>query len=60
MIIGYFADGPWSHRALEKLLGMAGIKIAFVCARYDRQDAILKQKRVNLEFPFWFIQMSIA
>ena len=52
MIIGYFADGPWSHRALEKLLGMAAIKIAFVCARYDRQDAILKQKASQSGIPF--------
>lgn len=52
MIIGYFADGPWSHRALEKLLGNAAIGIAFVCARYDRQDPVLKQKASQSGVPF--------
>ena len=54
MIIGYFADGPWSHRALEKLLANAAIKIAFICARYDRQDPVLKQKANQYEIPFLF------
>lgn len=52
MIIGYFADGPWSHRALEKLLAKASIKIAFVCARYDYQDPVLKQKAIQNRIPF--------
>lgn len=52
MIIGYFADGPWSHRALEKLLAMKAIKIAFICARYDFQDATLKQKATQSGIPF--------
>jgi methionyl-tRNA formyltransferase len=52
MIIGYFADGPWSHRALEKLLANAAIKIAFICARYDRQDSVLKEKASQSEIPY--------
>ena len=52
MNIGYFADGPWSHRALEMLLTENTIKIAFVCARYDRQDPILKRKVNHAGIPF--------
>lgn len=52
MIIGYFADGPWSHRALEKLLEKTAIRIAFVCARYDRQDPVLKKKATQSGIPF--------
>ena len=40
--IGYFADGPWSHRALEKLLADDSIEVAFICARHDNQDVILR------------------
>ena len=52
MIIGYFADGPWSHRALDKLLSNPEIKIAFICARYDRQDLVLKFKADQSGIPF--------
>lgn len=52
MIIGYFADGPWSHRALENLLANAAIRIAFVCVRYDRQDPVLKQKAIQSGISF--------
>jgi methionyl-tRNA formyltransferase len=41
--IGYFADGPWSHKALEKLLLDEALKISFVCARHDNPDQILKE-----------------
>jgi methionyl-tRNA formyltransferase len=40
--IGYFADGPWAHKALEKLLSDESLEIAFVCARYDNDDKILR------------------
>lgn len=40
--IGYFADGPWSHQALEKLLQDSSIQVAFICARYDNPDLLLK------------------
>ena len=53
MIIGYFADGPWSHRSLEKLLANPEIKVAFICARYDQQDEVLKQQSDQHEIPFF-------
>ena len=42
MTIGYFADGPWSHQALEKLLADSTVEIAFICARCDKPDPVLK------------------
>ena len=44
MKIGYFADGPWSHTALTKLLSDETIQIAFVCARNDAPDPVLELK----------------
>jgi len=40
--IGYFADGPWAHKAIERLLSDGSIEIAFVCARSDNPDMVLK------------------
>lgn len=41
--IGYFADGPWSHKTLEKLIRDPEIKISFICVRFNSQDNILKE-----------------
>lgn len=50
--IGYFADGPWSHVAFEKIINDDGIKISFICVRYDTQDETLKKyaQRYNIEY----------
>ena len=40
--IGYFADGPWSHEALDRLLSDDSIVIEFICARHDKPDETLK------------------
>lgn len=50
--IGYFADGPWSHQALDKLLSDDTLEVRFVCARNDRPDPVLKLKagKNNLDF----------
>ncbi len=50
--IGYFADGPWSHRALAKLLSDQSLQVAFICARNDTPDPILRAKAAEkgLEF----------
>lgn len=42
MRIGYFADGPWSHRAFEKLIADREIEIAFIVPRTDTSDDTLK------------------
>ena len=44
--IGYFADGPWSHQALEKILSDQTLQVAFICARNDNPDPILEAKAV--------------
>jgi len=41
--IGYFADGPWSHRALEKLNEDDRFEIVFIVPRYDTQDPVLRE-----------------
>jgi len=42
--IGYFADGPWSHEALKRLLLDDTLQVLFVCARNDSPDPVLKDK----------------
>ena len=39
--IGYFGDGPWAHRALERLLINPDISVAFVCSRHEAPDQVL-------------------
>ncbi len=42
--IGYFADGPWGHNALERLLADSEIEICFIVPRNDTMDSFLKEK----------------
>lgn len=51
MKIGYFADGPWSHKALERLL-KDGHDICFIVPRFDTQDPVLKKWSGKLDIPF--------
>ena len=39
--IGYFADGPWSHLAFEKLITDKSIEICFIVPRSDTTDETL-------------------
>ena len=39
--IGYFADGPWSHLAFEKLIADPTIEVAFIVPRIDTSDSTL-------------------
>ena len=41
--IGYFADGPWSHLAFEKLIVDDSIQIQFIVPRADTKDFTLKK-----------------
>ncbi|WP_440682496.1 methionyl-tRNA formyltransferase [Cysteiniphilum halobium] len=41
--IGYFADGPWSHLAFQKIICDNEIEIKFICVRYDTLDDTLKR-----------------
>lgn len=40
--IGYFADGPWSHLAFEKIIADKTIDVQFIVPRSDTQDQTLK------------------
>ena len=50
--IGYFADGPWAHGALELLSNDSSLEIAFVCARHCRPDEYLRERasEINVDF----------
>lgn len=52
MKIGYFADGPWSHRAIELITETNNLEIVFIVPRYDTQDPILKNWADKLGIPF--------
>ena len=39
--IGYFADGPWAHRAFEKIIDDSSLNIEFICVRYSKRDPVL-------------------
>lgn len=41
MKIGYFADGPWAHKAFHKIISDDSIQIVFIMVRYDKQDPVL-------------------
>lgn len=49
--IGYFADGPWSHQAFEKITGDDQLAIAFVCVRFDKDDRKLKELASRSDIP---------
>lgn|SRR5690606_8400455 len=40
--IGYFADGPWSHLAFEKMIKSDLVDFAFITPRFDTLDSTLK------------------
>lgn len=50
--IGYFADGPWSHLAFEKLIADEEIEIGFICVRYDTTDETLKHYCQEYNIPY--------
>lgn len=52
MRIGYFADGPWSHYALEKIIKNPQLEIAFIVARYPQPDEKLQIYSEQLKVPF--------
>lgn len=50
--IGYFADGPWSHKTFDKLINDTEIKISFICVRFGSNDEILKNyaKQYSIDY----------
>lgn len=52
MKIGYFADGPWAHGALELLVSDPSVEVVFICARYHKPDEYLKRRSAELNVDF--------
>jgi methionyl-tRNA formyltransferase len=50
--IGYFADGPWSHRAFEELINDNEIHVSFICVRFDTKDDTLKKYCEKYKIPY--------
>ena len=50
--IGYFADGPWSHKAFELIIQNPNFEIKFIVPRTDTTDDTLKQycSKYNIEY----------
>lgn len=51
MRIGYFADGPWAHKAFDKIASDPTIEIVFMTVRYDKRDAVLLQLAEKMGIP---------
>ncbi len=52
MLIGYFGDGPWAHKALDLICETDDIKISFICGRFEKNDLILKKKAKEIGVDF--------
>lgn len=53
MRIGYFADGPWAHKALDRILQFPSVfHVVFIVPRYDRADPVLREYSERLKIPF--------
>ncbi len=52
MRIGYFADGPWSHKTLAKIFEDTTLSVSFICARFDNPDQTLKDISEKMKIPF--------
>lgn len=50
--IGYFADGPWSHKTFDKLIHDTEIKISFICVRYGSKDETLKNYALKYKIDY--------
>jgi methionyl-tRNA formyltransferase len=50
--IGYFADGPWSHLAFEKIISDETIEVKFIVPRSDTKDDTLKNfaKKYQIDY----------
>ena len=53
MRIGFFGDGGWAHLALERLDALRAFEIAFVVARHQQPDEVLRDWASRLSIPFY-------
>jgi methionyl-tRNA formyltransferase len=54
--IGYLADGPWAHEALERLLADDRITVEFIVPRFTSQDPVLREMAADEEIDFLLLQ----
>ena len=52
MKIGYFADGRWAHRALDKMLQAPWLEIAFIVGRHNAPDPVLQGYAERMGVPY--------
>lgn len=52
MIIGYLADGPWAHEALELMISDDQIDVEFIVPRFANQDPVLRDMAAANEIDF--------
>ena len=52
--IGYFADGPWSHLAFEKIIQDPEIDVKFIVPRNDTKDETLKNYSLKYNIDYLF------
>lgn len=52
MRIGYFGDGTWAHEALERIVQMPGMEVAFIVGRFRTPDMKLHDMARRLGIPF--------
>ena len=50
--IGYFADGPWSHHALDLFIDDPRFEVLFICARFANPDPHLRFISESLQVDF--------
>ena len=50
--IGYFADGPWSHKAFEKIIKDKTIEVKFIVPRTDSIDNTLLNYANKYNIPY--------
>lgn len=51
MKLGYFADGPWAHLALDAIEAEPGLEIAYIVLRHGSGDPVLRQAAARLGVP---------
>ncbi len=51
MRIGYFADGPWAHKAFDKIICDNSLQIQFLTVRFDKRDAELLRRAEENHIP---------
>lgn len=53
MQVGFFGDGQWAHRALERIEENSEFYTSYVVARHEAPDPVLKEYAHNQNIPFF-------